>query len=72
MRFRLALLSNLFSTVSSGDSFSPANPLGRTFPTVFQPVTETEEQAMLDKFWEFDRNMIHDKYKAVVGEYETK
>jgi hemerythrin-like domain-containing protein len=28
--------------------------------------TEDEDQAMLSKFWEFDRQMIHDKYKAMV------
>ena len=28
--------------------------------------TDEEDQAMLGEFWEFDRKMIHDKYKAVV------
>ena len=28
--------------------------------------SETEDQAMLMEFWEFDRKMIHEKYKAVV------
>jgi HEAT repeat protein len=28
--------------------------------------SEDEDQAMLAEFWEFDRKMIHEKYKAVV------
>ncbi len=36
----------------------------------FKPVqdlfTEEEQQAMLRDFWEFDRNMIHEKYTQVV------
>jgi len=27
---------------------------------------------MLAEFWEFDRKMIHEKYKAVVKESEAK
>jgi len=27
---------------------------------------------MLNEFWEFDRKMIHEKYKAVVKEFEAK
>ena len=29
-----------------------------------------EQQAMLEKFWEFDRTMIHTRYGEVVAEYE--
>jgi len=36
------------------------------FPAVRAYFTDEEEQRMLAEFWEFDRKMIHDKYKAVV------
>jgi len=36
------------------------------FPAALTYVTEREDQAMLAEFWEFDRKMIHEKYKAVV------
>ena len=36
------------------------------FPASRAYFTEDEDQAMLAEFWEFDRKMIHEKYKAVV------
>jgi hemerythrin-like domain-containing protein len=33
-------------------------------------VTDDQDQAMLVEFWEFDRKLIHEKYKAVVGGLE--
>jgi len=36
------------------------------FPAALTYITEQEDQAMLAEFWEFDRKMIHEKYKAVV------
>ncbi|MBN1765476.1 MAG: hemerythrin domain-containing protein [Sedimentisphaerales bacterium] len=36
------------------------------FPASRTYFTDKEEQAMLAEFWEFDRKMIHEKYKAVV------
>ena len=36
------------------------------FPASRSYFSEQEDQAMLDEFWEFDRKMIHDKYKTVV------
>jgi hypothetical protein len=30
-----------------------------------------EDQTMLKEFWEFDRKMIHEKYKSVVTEFEA-
>ena len=30
-------------------------------------LSEAEQQAMLDEFWEFDRKMIHEKYKSIVA-----
>ncbi len=32
--------------------------------------SQEERSAMLEEFWEFDRNMIHEKYEQVVEEYE--
>jgi len=36
------------------------------FPAARAYLTDEEDQAMLAEFWEFDRKMIHEKYKAVV------
>jgi hemerythrin-like domain-containing protein len=36
------------------------------FPSSRSYFTEEEDQAMLVEFWEFDRQMIHEKYKSVV------
>ncbi|MBP8303617.1 MAG: hemerythrin domain-containing protein [Phycisphaerae bacterium] len=36
------------------------------FPASRAYFTDEEDQAMLAEFWEFDRKMIHEKYKAVV------
>jgi hemerythrin-like domain-containing protein len=36
------------------------------FPSSRNYFTDEEDQAMLAKFWEFDRKMIHEKYKSVV------
>jgi hypothetical protein len=33
--------------------------------------TDEEDQAMLLEFQEFDRKMIHEKYKSVVQDLET-
>jgi len=38
------------------------------FPASRTYFTDEEDQAMLAEFWEFDRKMIHEKYKAVVTE----
>jgi hemerythrin-like domain-containing protein len=40
------------------------------FPAARAYFTEEEDQAMLAEFWEFDRKMIHEKYKAVVAVLE--
>ena len=34
--------------------------------------TDAEDQAMLEEFWEFDRKMIHEKYKSVVEGFEKR
>jgi hemerythrin-like domain-containing protein len=36
------------------------------FPAARAYLSEDEEQAILARFWEFDRMMIHEKYRAVV------
>ena len=36
------------------------------FPASRAYFTDEEDKAMLAEFWEFDRKMIHEKYKAVV------
>jgi len=36
------------------------------FPAATQHLSAKEQQAMLEAFWEFDRKMIHEKYKMVV------
>jgi hemerythrin-like domain-containing protein len=41
------------------------------FPAVMAYFTESEQQSMLEEFREFDRKMIHSKYKSVV-EYLEK
>ena len=40
------------------------------FPSSKNYFTDEEDQAMLAKFWEFDRKMIHEKYKNVVEGFE--
>jgi len=34
--------------------------------------TEEEQSRMLERFYEFDRNMIHEKYRAIVGLVEPE
>jgi hemerythrin-like domain-containing protein len=41
------------------------------FPSSRSYFTEEEDQAMLEEFWEFDRKMIHEKYKSVVEALAT-
>jgi hemerythrin-like domain-containing protein len=42
------------------------------FPSARNYFTEEEDQAMLVEFWEFDRKMIHEKYKSVVEGFECR
>ena len=42
------------------------------FIPIMDYFTPAEQQAMLDRFWEFDRAMIHEKYKKVVDELEQE
>jgi hemerythrin-like domain-containing protein len=45
---------------------------GLFFPASRKYFSDQEDQAMLNEFWEFDRKMIHEKYKAVVKDLEAK
>jgi hemerythrin-like domain-containing protein len=42
------------------------------FPSSRAYFTDEEDQAMLAEFWEFDRKMIHEKYKSVVEGFERR
>ena len=42
------------------------------FPSSISYFTDKEDQAMLAEFWEFDRKMIHEKYKSVVEGFERR
>jgi hemerythrin-like domain-containing protein len=42
------------------------------FPASKGYFTDEEDQAMLAEFWEFDRKMIHEKYKSVVQGLEER
>ena len=42
------------------------------FPAYMAYFTDEEDQAMLSEFWEFDRKMIHEKYRSVVEGLEKK
>ncbi|MBN2178077.1 MAG: hemerythrin domain-containing protein [Deltaproteobacteria bacterium] len=42
------------------------------FPSTRTYFTDEEDQAMLAEFWEFDRNMIHEKYKSLVEGFERR
>lgn len=41
------------------------------FPASRSYLTEEEDQAMLSEFREFDKNMIHEKYRSVVERLES-
>ena len=41
------------------------------FPAYMVYFTNKEDQDMLEEFWEFDRKMIHEKYKTVIEVLET-
>ena len=41
------------------------------FPRSRTYLTDEEDRAMLEEFREFDRNMIHEKYKSTVERFES-
>jgi hemerythrin-like domain-containing protein len=42
------------------------------FPASRAYFTDEEDQAMLAEFWDFDRKMIHEKYKSIVKGLQAK
>ena len=42
------------------------------FPSSMKYFSEPEQQSMLAEFWEFDRKMIHSKYKSVIESLEKQ
>lgn len=42
------------------------------FIPVMEYLTPAQQQAMLNRFWEFDRAMIHEKYGKVVDDLESR
>ena len=40
------------------------------FPAAMGYLSQAEQNAMLEEFWEFDKTMIHEKYKRLVEENE--
>jgi hemerythrin-like domain-containing protein len=40
------------------------------FPSSMKYFSDSEQQSMLDEFWDFDRKMIHAKYKSVIESLE--
>lgn len=40
------------------------------FPASTVYFSESEQESMIAEFWEFDRKMIHEKYKSVVAAFE--
>ena len=42
------------------------------FPSSMKYFSEPEQQSMRAEFWEFDRKMIHSKYKSVIESLEKQ
>jgi hemerythrin-like domain-containing protein len=42
------------------------------FPAAIKYLDRSEQDAMLQAMWEFDRGMIHEKYRSVVEQLERK
>ncbi len=41
------------------------------FPAAMHCLTTDEQNAMLAEFWEFDRKLIHEKYRSLVERWES-
>ena len=41
------------------------------FPAAMDYLSDDEQQTMLDAFWEFDKKMIHEKYRSIVEAIEA-
>jgi hemerythrin-like domain-containing protein len=42
------------------------------FPAAMQYLDRSEQEAMLQEMWEFDKHMIHEKYRTVVEQLERE
>jgi hemerythrin-like domain-containing protein len=42
------------------------------FPASMRYLTRLEQEAMIERMWDFDRRMIHEKYKSVVQHFEKR
>jgi hemerythrin-like domain-containing protein len=66
-------LSNISENISTLVEFYPKHMEKEDkvfFPAARAYFTDGQDQAMLAEFWEFDRKMIHEKYKSVVEKLE--
>ena len=78
MRYRRGnekALSELMACLKTLVEFYPAHIKKEDdvfFPASRNYFSDQEDQVMLAEFWEFDRKMIHEKYKAVVKESGIK
>jgi hemerythrin-like domain-containing protein len=78
MRYRTgdkAALSEIMDSLKTLVDFYPKHIKKEDdvfFPAARSYFTEEEDKSMLAEFREFDRKMIHEKYKAVVKEFEAK
>ena len=72
----MIIVSGLQTDIDSS-IFRVANPYKTAMSHIFIPASrayfaEEEDKTMLAEFWEFDRKMIHEKYTALVKEFEGK
>ena len=78
MRYRMgnhAALAEVIASLKTLVDFYPKHIQKEDevfFPASRVYFSDREDQAMLAEFWEFDRKMIHEKYKSVVKEFEGK
>ena len=69
-----AALADIVTQLSVLASFYPVHIAKEDkvfFPAMRAYFSDEEEQALLAEFWEFDRQMIHEKYKAVVAAWQS-
>jgi hemerythrin-like domain-containing protein len=70
-----AVLSDVTSHLDALVSFYPKHILKEDktfFPASRLYFSDEEDRAMLAAFWEFDRQMIHEKYQALVRDFESR
>jgi hemerythrin-like domain-containing protein len=69
-----AMLHDVIDILLKLASFYPEH-IYKEDKTFFYPImeyfTDQEQQEMLLAFWEFDRKMIHEKYRKVVGSLDS-